>query len=394
MAYDYISNNGVIIVDTSSTRSEVEQEFKTAFEDDTLVTTSDTPQGILINAITLERDEIARNNANLANQINPNIAGGIFLDAIMSMTGLSRNTATSTTVTATVTGANGTVIPAGTKAKTGADDEFESTSIITIPISGSITVPFQSVEKGAIPCAISSLTQIVDPILGWETITNLSAGILGSATQSDSSSRKLRKNTLALQAVGVPTSIISSVSAVSGVTSLQFRENVESTTEVIDGQTLVPHSIWMCVDGGTDEDVGEAIILKKSLGCNYNGDVIVNVTEPSSGQVYPVKFYRPILIPCKMEITVKLTGGASDPTTTIKNSIINWANGLTEEEGLTVGTDFTLYEATANIAQQTGYFVVDAQNAKIADPLDRNKIDIAINEKATITESSITVIFV
>ncbi|MFY2598721.1 hypothetical protein ACOTHJ_07755 [Achromobacter xylosoxidans] len=46
-----------------------------------------TPQGLLITRITEERDAIGRSNAELANQINPALSGGVFLDSLMVLTG-------------------------------------------------------------------------------------------------------------------------------------------------------------------------------------------------------------------------------------------------------------------------------------------------------------------
>lgn len=51
----------------------------------------ETPQGVLITMETENRDAIVRNNAELANQINPDLAGGVFLDAIWALMGGARD---------------------------------------------------------------------------------------------------------------------------------------------------------------------------------------------------------------------------------------------------------------------------------------------------------------
>jgi len=90
--YEYIELAGVIVPDTLETRTQVESEFKNAFGSD-LVVTPDTPQGVLITDETLARDAVIRNNAAIANQINPNLAGGVFLDALWALTGGTRTSA-------------------------------------------------------------------------------------------------------------------------------------------------------------------------------------------------------------------------------------------------------------------------------------------------------------
>src|SRR5262249_35563379 len=157
-------------------------------------------------------------NAALASQINPNVAGGVFLDAIMALTGMQRTPATRTLVTnVTLTGIASTVIPAGTLAATSAGDQFQSVSTVTLNPSGTPNVNFQSVQTGPIPCAGSALNTIVSSILGWETVTNNASGTpasvttLGTTTQSDQAARALRANTLAFQGVSLAEAITSAL---------------------------------------------------------------------------------------------------------------------------------------------------------------------------------------
>ncbi|MBP3932282.1 MAG: hypothetical protein J6D44_00175, partial [Pseudomonas sp.] len=91
--YNYIVSTGVIVPDTASLRSEVEAEYKSVLGAD-LPVTPETPQGVLITAEVESRDGMVRNNAELANQINPDIAGGVWLDAIWALTRGKRRGAT------------------------------------------------------------------------------------------------------------------------------------------------------------------------------------------------------------------------------------------------------------------------------------------------------------
>jgi len=75
-AYDFVSDTGVIIPDTEVLKEEVQQEYLDVFGED-LNLSDETPEGILISAETSSRTGVATNNAVLANQINPNLAGGL-----------------------------------------------------------------------------------------------------------------------------------------------------------------------------------------------------------------------------------------------------------------------------------------------------------------------------
>lgn len=392
--YQYIQNTGVILPDTSDILTTVQNEYKTAFGDDLVVDPS-TPQGVLITAETLARDAVVRNNAALANQINPNEAGGVFLDAIWALTGGQRTKATRSTVTATLTGVPGAIVSAGSRASVGAGgEEFELISTVVIGSDGSVSGNFQSVNFGPVAAPVGDLNSIVTPILGWESISNPGSAVLGTETQSDVAARRARRNTLALQGVSLPEAITSAVYAVEGVKSISFRENVTSSTATIDGVSMVPHSIYVCVDGGTDQNIAMALLSNKSLGAGWNGNVSVSVVEPASGQPYTVKFARPTLIPIIIRATVKVGSVTGDPAQLIRDSILEYVNGeMDGEDGWTVGAAVSPFELAAAVNRNAaGLFVTNMEVGKQSiGTYSNSTIPISIYEKATTIAGYITV---
>ena len=130
--YQYINATGLVVPDTSATLAQVQQEWRDTFGQD-LVVTADTPQGVMIVAEAANRDSVAKNNADLANQINPDYAGGIFLDAIMALMGVSRTKSIPTLVkTVSLGGVPGTVIPAGAQARSATGDLYKTLNIVTL----------------------------------------------------------------------------------------------------------------------------------------------------------------------------------------------------------------------------------------------------------------------
>lgn len=275
--YNFIAETGLITVDAGVILTQVSDEYKNVFGQDLAVPdntnpeSASTPQGALIVSEALARIAVANNNAAIANQINPNIAGGIFLDALLALLGFQRRDGTPSLVLCTLQGVEGTIIPSGALvavSSTGA--LFESVFTQTIPSGGTITdALFQSVDNGEIPAPANQLTQIKSAILGWETCTNPNEATLGQLTQSDVQVRLERNNVLALQGASVAEAIISGVTLVSGVKSLSFRENPKSIADTVDFVLMPSHSIYACVDGGTNEDVAEALVSKKSAGAAY-----------------------------------------------------------------------------------------------------------------------------
>lgn len=394
--YNYVETTGVIVPDTGTLLDDVQGEFKAALGQDVVVT-PESPQGVLITAETLARDSVVRNNANVANQINPNLSGGLFLDALCALTGLNRAASTKSTFATpvNVTGVAGTIIPAGSIATTGTDD-FETISSVTIGAGGTATVYFQSVEYGAIPCAIGALNTIVSGVIGWETVNNTVAATLGTDQQSDLSLRALRKNTLALQGLSQAETITSGLYAVAGVKSLQFRENRDAATQIIDGVTMAAHSIWACIDGGLDADIAQ-VLLKKVGGAGYNGPVSVTVTESASQQNYTVKFQRPTDVPILARITAKVTSAIQNPHDAIVNALLAYANNEIEgETGLTVGKSVSPFEIAGAINIQTPGIYVQLVEVTKAAVVSYQSTEIPLNiwEKATLASGSITVIIV
>lgn len=404
MPFDSIDALGIFIPDTSQNQAEVEAEYKAALGAD-LNVAPETPEGILITAEVTSRTAITTNNAQLANQINPNIAGGVFLDAIMALTGVKRDSAEPSTfsVPPDLTGVPGTPIPAGTIAENANGDKFESLAPVTL-VGGVGSVAFASVETGAIACGIADLTVIVTSVIGWETITNTVAATLGTETQSDISARSERKGALGLQGSGLAVSVSSAVRAVAGVTSLSFREN-ETASPIAptppDNITLVANSIWACVSGGSDADVASALLGSKSGGCNWNNGnsgnpISENVTDPTSGQIYTVLFDRPDDVPVLYEVTIK-SSAVTDAVDVVKQAILAYAAGeLDGEEGLVTGADVSPWEASGAInAVEPALTVTLVRVTTVAAAsLDTATIDIELFEQASVEESSISVIVI
>lgn len=388
--YQYIDSTGVIIPDTSTILAGVQAEYKSAFGND-LVVTPDTPQGVLITAEALARAEVVNNNAALANQINPNVAGGVFLDAILALTGMQRTPSTPSTIAnVALTGVPGTVIPAGTQAKTAVGDLFQSITIVTLDGTGNATVNFQSVNSGPIPCAINALTSIVTNVLGWETVTNPTAAVLGTNTQSDQSARALRLNTLAFQAVALPEAITSALYNVSGVQSLTFQENIADTTQTINGISMISHSIYACVNGGTDNNVAAAMLENKSSGCGWNGSTTVNVVEPASGQTYAVKFDRPTQVGILVRVTTS-NGVAAD----IQQAVLDYAAGIVDGlTGYVVGGDVSPFEIAGAITREFPQYYIKNVEISLTSPVSyqNSPIAIAVNQIPLTQVGYITVV--
>lgn len=395
--YQYVIETGLIVPDTSTVLEEVRDEFRVALGADLIVTPS-TPQGALIVAETIARTNVIENNAAVANQINPNLAGGVFLDAIWALTGGQRLAATPSVLTDVVlTGLPGVVIPAGSQIATTDGSVFESTSGAILDGTGFAVARFQSVELGPIAASPGSL-QIVSAILGWDAATTATAANLGRNEESDIAARLRRRNTLSLQNVGLPEAIASALYAVTGVRSVAFRENTSAVNATIDGVLLGPHSIFACVDGGADAGIGSVswtLLQNKSLGAGWNGSTTVLVYDEVSGQQYPVKFSRPTTIGIQARFSVRSMGGTlTDVLSAVQNAVLAYAAGeIDGEAGFGVGRNVSAFELAGAVTRQIPSLYVQKCEISLLSPISwsTDEIPISITQLAQIFGGNISV---
>lgn len=390
--YEYITASGVIVPDTSTVKTDVENEYKAVYGSDFVIDSS-TEQGRQIDAEVTARISVLRNNAKVANQINPNYAEGTFLDAVYALSDGERDAEERSTVTVTLAGVNGTLILAGSKVQDDNGNQWELAADATIPVSGSIDASFFSVEYGPIQAATGEVNQIIDGVLGWETAINNVAAVPGKNQQSDVSVRRQRKLELAGNAVNNTYAIITAISALENVSSLTFRENFTSSHLIVDNVTLKPYSTYICVDGGVDSEIAEAYYNARSGGSGFNGSVTVDVTDPLSGQVIPVQFERPTDKPKIVRVTVK---SKSDQRDAIKQAVVDYANGLVDgEDGFIVGGNVSPFEIAAAVNLLVPDVFVSKCEVSEFDPVPDYTTDTIVTEifeKASITINDVSVV--
>ena len=393
-AYSYINSQGVIIPDTSTIKDEVEAEYKSVYGADFVVDSS-TEQGRQIDAEITSRMSVVRNNATVANQINPNLAEKNFLDAIYALSNGERDQAERSTVICTCTGIQGAIIPKGNRVQDVNREEWVAANAIVIPASGTVNASFISVNYGPITAGPGEVNIIIDGVLGWETVNNSANAVAGKLEQNDVSTRRQRKVELAGNALNNTLAIITAISALENVASLSFRENYSDSILIIDGVTMGPNSTYVCVDGGINLDIATAYYKARSGGSGFNGNTSIIVTDPNSLQQITVKFDRPSDKPKLVRITVK-SGVGIDPVDDIKNAVVNYANGLVDgEDGFIVGGNVSAFEIAAAVNDQVASIFVSkceiAENTG-SPTYTTDTIETEIFEKASITENDVQVI--
>lgn len=391
MAYQYLTLTGVIVPDTGDLRAEVEAEWRAAFGD--IDTSAHTPQGVMITAETLAREALVNNNAAVANQLNPNQAGGVFLDAICALMGIERRPAAASIIYgARLTGIPGTNIPAGTVFRAASGTQWRSATGVTLA-GGATTVDIVCTVVGATACGVGEVTEIFTPVLGLETVYNPASATLGYAQESDIELAARRRVTLARQGISTAEAQLSALNDIPGVTSAVWRENIAGSVRTIDGISMGPHSVWACVDGGETEAIATSLWINKTNGAGFNGAVVQPVTDPNSGQTVDVQFDRPAHISVSVEITGRVVGDQSiNPLTAIPRAIVDWAAGrVSGDPGLTIGTPVSPYEIGGAINIAMPGFYISAMTLRRDGAAVPASVPISMRERAVIGVGDVTV---
>lgn len=188
-------------------------------------------------------------------------AAGDYLDRIATLINAFRKQGEKTICKAChLTGTNGTVIPAGSSAKTASGVIFYSASDVTIADSVA-DVDFISADFGAFTVSAGQLTTIVDSITGWASITNPTPAVEGSIKETDGEFRSRLLNMSTNRSSNLMGSIKSNVLAIEGVSDVFVYVNYSDAAAPAPYASPA-HSVWVVVnylDRTLDKKIGEAI---------------------------------------------------------------------------------------------------------------------------------------
>ncbi len=385
-----ISNTGFKRKRLDQLLSELDAEVKSIFGDN-FNTSPESPDG-QINGL------ISESNANLweiaeeaYNAFNPSAVTGVTLSNLVQLNGITRSPATSSRANLTITGTAGTIIPTGSLISTSdTADQFSTEIDVTLDSGGNGTVFASAILTGPISALAGSLTVIDTPITGWDTVTNIADAIEGTNEETDVELRVRREQSVARDAQAIIDAIFAEVRAVSGVTEVTVLEN--DTNSGPDANGLPAHSVHAIVVGGVNEDIAQAIFIKKTLGATPFGTTTVAVND-DQGIPHDISFSRPTEIP--IFIIVNLTTFSDYPVNgddLIKQSIVDYAEGLlVSGRGFFLGDDVIHSELYTPINLIGGHTVDSLFIGTSASPTGTADIPIAITETSTFVIGDIVV---
>lgn len=324
-------------------------------------------------------------------QLSSTTAEGVGLDALFSVLDLIRKPAQPTTVKVQMSGTP--LVPLNNQLVLQEDTQqlFQFPPQFTVPDTGAAQTILTSVQN--LPIQIntgnSNWTPVNPPNTAIFTITALEDSHVGNPLETDEAFVLRKSRELGVLSIATEPAIISAVSQVQGVASLngEFNRSPVTSASGVPGWYME-----IVVEGGADLEIANAIDLFRHGEEATFGNVQVNA---SSGRV--VFFSRPSIVDVKMQFTIVNTGADvfldNDTRIAIASSIrsavltrINLDQGVGDDIAPAAFNDIVI-----NLMPAQSINMITILAAKLADPLSPGLVGITKRERARALAVNITV---
>ncbi|CAL9986274.1 baseplate wedge subunit [Vibrio phage D81] len=282
--------------------------------------------------------------------LDPDRAPRSALIGIGRISGVTPQDSSPSTAIVSCFGVPGTVIPQGTLVRSIEDGTLWSTNNTITLGKFDTDVGVTCNLHGAITASAGSISEIVDVVGGWSTVTNKAAASAGYNEEQTKDFRIRRRKSVALPAENQMDSLYAKLANTDDVRFVEIYENYES---VDDANKLKGHSIAIYVEGGTNENVAKTIASDNNVGTGMNksnslpGTKVTKDTFTPKGRPANVTFFRPDHV--DVYIDIEMNGGTNKTEDEIRDAIIAYSSGRLIDESI-VGFDKTGFKIGENVA--------------------------------------------
>ena len=363
-------------------------DFNTAFGGN-LNLNLETPQGQLASSLAAIIADKNNQIAWLANQVHPDYAEGFMQDAIAKIYFLERKQATDSVVTCEFMGLAGTRIPKGFIVKDTLGNNWVLQQNISILAGGTVTGTLSA--KGSIPAKAHTVNQMYQTIVGLDRVDNPQDAIAGKLTESRAEFRDRRQRSVAINAHGTPQAVYANVFALDGVSDVYVVDNPKGEAVTLNGYRLKPHSIYVAVVGGNNQQIAKTILQYAGNGCDFNGNTNVTVYDDNYSEpkpAYQVSFMRPVDLPIYFRVRVE-QGAPIGYQDVIKQAIIAAFNG---DNKARIGANIYAIRYVAPVVKAMPDAHILNVEIGLAKSSMGNMVSVGIHQKPAISANNIEVI--
>jgi uncharacterized phage protein gp47/JayE len=391
-----INNNGIESTQLSEYVADINEIFTKVFGD-SFNTDPETRQGQLIGFLAQALETSDNSIIDMFNATVIYTAVGLQIDYLASNLDIFRKAAINTEVNVVLTGVNGTIIPAGTLAEDTSGNKFTLKEEVTIS-SGTANGIMVAQDEGEITVLAGTLTKIIDVIAGWETINNPTDGITGTPTETDTQFRNRYLDSVKTNSISQIGSIKANLLEIEDVQDAIVVQNDEDDPVVIDNVSINGHTIACVLFGGSDQDIIDAIGIKKPVGVPTQGNISGFYTDSSYYTNLAINFYRASQVDIEIELNITTNSNfPSDGINQIKQNIVDYFNGTFEVSpgyqtgGYGIADDVIYSRLYTPINQVIGHEVNSYLLGRLGDTLVAADTIIDLTEIATIDSTNINI---
>lgn len=258
------------------------------------------------------------------NQFSPATSQGTGLSSVVKINGLARDIPGNSSAVLTLVGQTNATITAGVVQDTNGY-QWSLPTPLTFGVSGTLQATATCTTAGAIAAAAGTINIITNPQLGWQSATNAVAAAIGAPVETDSTLRQRQSVSTEAPSLSILGGILGAVAAVPGVTRYMAYENDTGTANSLG---LPPHSISLVVQGGTIQNIANAIGLRKTPGTVTYGTTSGTYYDPN-GIPDVINYYTLSSITVSLQVNLAaLSGFISTTNTYIQEALAAWLNDL------------------------------------------------------------------
>lgn len=249
-----IDDNGVTRSAFNDTRVAIAESLTTRFPD--LRTEEDTVAGRIVSEMAFNVDKDESLVQICLAQFDPYQAVGAQLSRLSPLMGDRRRLRTKSTVRVEITtNEHGATIPS-TFLVSDARNQYQIDEAVTLDPNTTRLLPFSAVEYGAIFADIGEINSISTPVFGVQSVVNPSAVSRGIDRDTDAALRNRLIYSSSFDSATIE-GIKKAVGKIEGVTMVEVIENYTNVTDEIG---MPPHSVFVVVQNGRDDDISLTVV--------------------------------------------------------------------------------------------------------------------------------------
>lgn len=243
----------------------------------------------------------------IANNFDPDFARGLFQAKIAKLAGIFPRPATRSTWDLMASTTRIVDLPVGYQISDDLGQLWELPAPVTLPV-GPSSITFVASDFGAVTGLAGAVFTPVTVVLG---VTGFTASVNATpGVDEETDEEFVHKRNLSLEnpAFSTTNSLTARLLNTPGVIDSRVYDNDSDIYDPIND--LDAHSIWAVVEGGTIDDIMQALLFQKTGGTGIKGSIEATIPETLTrpdGSTFMVtqirRFDRPVLVPIYVHLT-------------------------------------------------------------------------------------------